>query len=476
MLPLAHPVDLALRGALDSLVPRGARVLAACSGGADSVALAHALARAGVPSFIGHVDHGLRPESAHEAAEVERLARELGVPFFLERLEGLRLSGRGLEGAAREARYAALSRLALQAGAPVVAVAHTRRDVAETLLLRLARGAGPGALAGPRASRPLGAGLTLVRPLLEVSRADTESYCRDRGLSFVVDPSNADPARGRGHLRNAWEVLRGLNPRLEDALAGAAHLFADDDDFLEGLAAAEVSAGLDCARLAALHPALQRRVLLRAAHESAARPERRHLEMLRDLLQRPGSIDLPGGRATSDGVRLSFAPAARDPATHPAGGRSPPAGRLAIAGPGRYGWGRRSIEIASLPAQPHAGTNEGIAVDTARAPFPWTLRTRSDGDRFRQAHSRSKKVADLWIDAHVGRERRQDLALLADANGILFWVERLRPGEPCSGDMRAPVTFRLHPEMDAAGGGFGQVRRADSASATMAGRPVEEPR
>ena len=121
----------------------GRTVLVACSGGADSVALLAAAVRVGVRCGAGHVDHGLRAESARDAEHVREVARSLGVSFHLERIERLDVRGAGLEAAAREARYAALARLAAAAGAALVATAHTRRDQAETVLLRLFRGAGP---------------------------------------------------------------------------------------------------------------------------------------------------------------------------------------------------------------------------------------------------------------------------------------------------------------------------------------------
>ena len=272
------------------LFPRAERLLVACSGGADSVALAAAVARHGAPPMaIGHVDHGLRPESAGEAEQVRALAGKLGVPFFLERLQGFSTREAGLEAAAREGRYAALARLAAQARAPVVATAHTRRDQAETLLLRLIRGAGPGALAGVRRRRELAPGIALVRPLLEVPRSATEAYCAEQGLAYVDDPHNSDPARMRARLRALWPQLLELNPRLEEALAGAAQLFADEDELLTELAAA--------ADLRNAHPALQRRALLQEALQAGLRPERKHVEKLRELLGRGGAVDMPGGRA-----------------------------------------------------------------------------------------------------------------------------------------------------------------------------------
>src|SRR5207302_3469039 len=184
-------------------------------------------------------------------------AARLGVPFFLERLEGLETRAAGLEAAARQGRYAALTRLARQAGSTAVATAHTRRDQAETLLLRLFRGAGPGALAGVRRRRPLAPGIELVRPLLDVSRAATEACCRANGLGWVDDPHNSDQARARARLRALWPALLEFNPRLEEALSGAAALFAEENELLDALAR----------RAAPLHPVLQRRALLEAANE-----------------------------------------------------------------------------------------------------------------------------------------------------------------------------------------------------------------
>lgn len=417
-------------------------VLVACSGGADSVALLASAVRVGVRCDAGHIDHGLRPESAAEAEHVRELARSLGVGFQLERIERLNVHGPGLEAAAREARYAALARLAAKAGASIVATAHTRRDQAETVLLRLIRGAGPGALAGVRRRRSLAPGIDLVRPLLEVPRAATEAYCRAHGLAYVDDPHNADPARTRSRLRSLWPRLLELNPRLEEALAGAAATFADEDELLDALARSG----------AHLHPALQRRALLLDARQRGVKPERRHVEAILRLLERgEGALDVPGGRAE---VRFHRP-------------RSPgrPAGEVAIPSPGRYLWNARVLEVGA--------EGEGVRVDVTQAPFPWTVRGHRPGDRFRPAGGRTKKVADLWIGAHIPREERTRLALLADARGQVFWVEGIRPGTACG---KGDVRFRLEPEMKPSDGPLPSRRQPESRSATMEPRPDEEPR
>ncbi|HYV68428.1 MAG TPA: tRNA lysidine(34) synthetase TilS, partial [Myxococcales bacterium] len=187
------PVERAILGAKD-LLPRGATVLVACSGGPDSVALAAALSRCAsaleIRLALGHVDHALRAGSDRDAEVVRSIARRLELPFHLRRLEGIDASELGLEAAAREARYAALADLAGEAGSDRVATAHTQRDQAETVLLRLARGGGLGALAGVRRSRALKGAILLVRPLLDVPRESTEAYCRASSLPTVHDPHN----------------------------------------------------------------------------------------------------------------------------------------------------------------------------------------------------------------------------------------------------------------------------------------------
>jgi tRNA(Ile)-lysidine synthase len=436
---LADSVEPAVHTGLPLDVP----VLIACSGGADSVALAASSVRVGVRCAIGHVDHGLREASAQEAEGVRELARQLGVPFFLRKISGLNIRDAGLEAAARTARYAALGELARSAGTPAVATAHTRRDQAETILLRLIRGAGPGALAGIRRRRQLAPGIELLRPLLAVSRAATEAYCAVRGLHWVDDPHNVDPARTRARLRSLWPALLELNPRLEEALAGASATFAEEDELLNALALAG----------AHLHPVLRRRALLLAAAEQGVRPERKHLEAIVRLLERgEGAVDLPGGRAV---VKFEVRRASPE--------RS---GEVAIPGPGRYQWGPRALDVESAPGS-------GVDVDVTQAPFPWTLRGQRPGDRFRPAGGRSKKVADLWIGAHVPREDRAHLGVLSDAHGRLFWVEGLRPGAPCG---RGGHSFRLRPEMKPSNGPLPSRRRHETRSATMRPRTDEESR
>jgi tRNA(Ile)-lysidine synthase len=214
------------------------------SGGPDSVALTDALAslrrRRGFRLVAAHLDHGLRADSAEDAAFCAALCERLGVPFRSAvadvRARARRERG-GLEQAARRERYAFLRRVAGEERAAAVAVAHTRDDQAETLLLRLLRGAGATGLAGMRAR----AG-DLVRPLLVVSRDEVIAHLRERGLPWREDPSNADRAHWRNRVRH--ELLPYLearfNPRVREALARTAAILGDEAGHLRAEAEALV--------------------------------------------------------------------------------------------------------------------------------------------------------------------------------------------------------------------------------------------
>ncbi len=445
-----------------ALVPSSSTVLVACSGGADSTALAVALSALArekpalaLTVVLGHVDHGLRDGSSRDADLVRALAARLRVPFHHLRLSSLHLevAREGLERAARDARHAALALLAREASATLVATAHTRRDQAETLLLRLARGAGPSQLAGVRARRRLAAGVWLVRPLLNVSRAATEALCAREGLEIVDDPHNHDEARARTRVRRLLPSLAAeLNPRLEQALARAAALFAEEDELVQGLAEEALTRArrgrheFDAAGLAALHPALLRRALLAAALEAGCRPEQGHLESVRAALAHRGAraweLHVPRGVVRLTQTSLCFA--ARQARRENV---APLSMELAITGPGRYAWNGRLLVLSE-------GRDRGTLVDETRAPFPWTLRGHRAGDRFRPGGGRAKKVADQWIDARVPRAERAALPLLADKSGILFYVGGLRAGEPSKGKLERPFALQWTSEMDAASAGL----------------------
>jgi tRNA(Ile)-lysidine synthase len=286
----------------------GSVVLVACSGGADSLALAAATAfvapRLGLTAGLVTVDHGLQDGSAGRARQVASWARTTGFEHVeVATVEVAGLPG-GPEAAARTARYAALSAAADRFGARTVLLGHTRDDQAETVLLALARGAGPRGLAGMPYRRGV-----FVRPLLDVTRADTRKACAALGLATWADPHNTDPAYARSRVRaDALPALiAALGPAVVDNLARTATQLAADNSALDALAVHALAAaraaggGLATAVLADLPGAVRTRVLHAWARELGAPGgalSHRHIAALDALVQDwhgQGPTTLPGG-------------------------------------------------------------------------------------------------------------------------------------------------------------------------------------
>ena len=330
--PSVAAVRRAVRRSLDELDPAGAGsppVLVACSGGADSLALAAATAfvcgRSGRRHGLVTVDHGLQDRSAGQARQVAELGYQLGFdPVHLVRVE-VGPDG-GPEAAARRVRYAALERVR---GEAAVLLGHTADDQAETVLLGLGRGSGPRSIAGMRRSSG-----HYLRPLLDLRRSDTHAACQALGLPVWQDPHNTDPRFRRVRLRT--EVL----PLLEDVLAGGvvealartAQQLHDDLDALTELAARLCPAagdGLTVSTLAGQPVAVRTRVLKAWAEAAGARQlTSRHVGELDGLVCRwrgQGPIDLPGGvRVSRSSGTLTVSirtdaddPARADPAAQP---------------------------------------------------------------------------------------------------------------------------------------------------------------
>ncbi len=305
--PAVAEVRSAVRAVLSALDPHAGPVLVACSGGADSLALAAATAfeapRLSRPAGAVVVDHGLQPGSAEHARSVAGVLDGLGLSPVQVRTVQVGEEG-GPEAAARAARYAALDAAADQLGASAVLLGHTRDDQAETVLLRLARGSGSRSLSGmaPASGR-------YRRPLLDVTRATTRAACEAQGLSAWDDPHNDDPRFTRVRVRReALPALEAaLGPGVREALARTARLCRADADALDGWArdaastAAHPDGGLDVAVLAGLPAAVRGRVL-RAAAVAAGAPAgalgQVHVDALDALVtawhgQR--AVALPGG-------------------------------------------------------------------------------------------------------------------------------------------------------------------------------------
>ena len=323
--PEVAEIRNALRESLSDLEP-GDLVLAACSGGADSLALAAGLAfaapRLGLRAGGVTVDHGLQAGSQIRAAGAATVLKDLG----LDPVESVTVTvpepgapggNGGPEAAARSARYEALEASARRTGAVAVLLGHTLDDQAETVLLGLARGSGARSLAGMPARRGL-----FRRPLLPVRRSVTRAACTGLGLTPWDDPHNADPRFSRARVRHdLMPVLEAtLGPGAAEALARTAALLRADADLLDSLAGMEAaradgvpSGGLLAEHLAGLPPAIRSRVLHNAAVAAGCPPGSLtacHVQQLEALVtgwRGQRWIDLPGGvRALRRDGQLRF--------------------------------------------------------------------------------------------------------------------------------------------------------------------------
>ncbi len=297
-------LELAARKAVGRLIPRNSDVLVAVSGGGDSIALLHLLVRigAGYPLnlVVGHLDHGLRRGSAADLRFVRGMATDLGLPLVSEHrpVEALGRKSESPEEAARRVRREFLLDAMDQAGALVVATGHTVDDQAETVLMRLLRGAGPTGLCGIRESGPG----PFVRPLLGLERRDLRAWLAARSIPFRQDPTNRNLRYDRNRLR--LKVLPFLeehvNPAAAAHLVQAAALIRDDAEHLDETARrryqairdrhADAMVRLAAGRLSATPAVVARRVAVLALRDAGV-PERR---ISRRLIQAVLDLDRGG--------------------------------------------------------------------------------------------------------------------------------------------------------------------------------------
>lgn len=320
--PAVAEVRRAVRQALGDLAP-GSAVVVALSGGADSLALAAAVAfeapRLGHRATAVIVDHGLQEGSTDAATAAAGKARALGLDARVVRVEVAR--GDGPEAAARAARYEALAAEARAAGDAAVLTAHTLDDQAETVLLGLARGSGAASLQGMAPVSTLANGVALLRPLLGVRRATTRAACAAEGLEPWDDPHNLDPRFVRVRVRETvLPVLEEeLGPGVAEALARTAEQLREDaeafadmiDEIVQDVVEhAEAGISVSVAALAANPAALRNRIIRHVVAaefgESLTRTQTVEVARLVTDWSGQGPIDLPGCRAHRAGGRIVF--------------------------------------------------------------------------------------------------------------------------------------------------------------------------
>lgn len=454
----------------DLLAP-GRAVLLGVSGGPDSLALLDALAALaaahGFALAAAHLNHGLRPEAADEAAFVQAEAAARGVPTFTETADTTAYAAEhklSVEAAARAVRYAFLARAARQAGAPLVAVAHTADDQAETVLMHLLRGSGLAGLRGmlarsglealPRAAlggivpgegaeregRPADAlPLTLIRPLLATTRAEVLAYCAEHGLQPRHDPSNTDVRYTRNRLRHGvLPALERENPNLRATLARTAAVLAGEFELaerhLDALWPQVARAGdqrpgqVVFARAAwpGLAPAERRGLLRRAAAQVLGEARDLDFEPL-DAAAR-FAAEAPAGR-TADlprGLRLAVE---ADRLVVYRGARADPDYPLLLEPDGRLpaGWrlATEAVEGAPDPLNPWEAV-----VATAALTGALTVRGRRRGERFQPLGmgGRHMALADYMKNSKIAARARDRWPVVA-CGAAVVWLPGLRLDE-----------------------------------------------
>ncbi|MDO4564642.1 MAG: tRNA lysidine(34) synthetase TilS [Clostridia bacterium] len=396
----------------------GCSVLAALSGGADSVALLHSLRDLQLEGGIGrlfaaHLNHGIRGAEADADAEFcKRLCRDLDVPFFSERVdapkyrEDRRLS---LEQAARELRYEFLYRIKAETGAELIALAHNRGDQAETVLMHLLRGSGLSGLCGMQYRRK-----DLVRPLLGVSRERIIGYLAELGQDYCHDSTNDERDALRNRIRlDLMPRLTLLNPRAEEAIAGATELLLTDELYLERVAAqADIDCRMSVDKLAALDRAILARVLKNRLAALTGDYERGDIERIIELLKgrSAGVATIRNGVSAwidNGTLRLGALPKAGEYRFSHRIGETTQTPR-----------GSLSSEVTERANIPCLG--DEAFVDRSKLCGELMVRSRRDGDRFVPfGGCGTKLLSDYLIDRKTSRFLR-DMPLVCDEAGIVY--------------------------------------------------------
>ncbi len=430
----------------------GETVVVAVSGGPDSIALMHGIAALGrdlgLTLHVAHLDHRLRPDAGRDAAFVAATSRALGLQHHHDSADPRTLvaqEGLSLEDAARRLRYEFLMRVARDIGATVVGTGHTLDDQAETVLIRLLRGSGLDGLTGiPPVRRS--DGVIIIRPLIETTRADVESYLKAIGAGWQEDSTNRDLAILRNRIRLVLlPALEGYNPDVRRTLARVADLLRDEAEAMDTLAAPRIGETLsgDSPKVqVALEPftwlpaALQRRALREAVRRVRGNLHAVrfvHIEGARQIVlggQVGSWLPLPGE------VRITRSSAGAEVTI----GSDRLPGVYALSVPGRVVAIEFGVHLSAealtqdqLAAEgwPDAARRDTVVLDATRVGSELVLRGPQAGDRFAPAGmgGRTKTVADYLRDEKVPRHRRAVIPVLATRDGVIVWIVGMRASE-----------------------------------------------
>jgi tRNA(Ile)-lysidine synthase len=426
-----------------AMIGTGDKVIAAVSGGADSVCLVHVLYRLsnefGLQLVVAHFDHGWRPgEDECETELVRSLALSLGLPFELEKASPPMKKGTlSLEESARDGRYEFLERVREKHLAASVAVGHHLHDQAETFLMRLLRGSGVSGLAAIPPKRD-----NIIRPLIEVTRHEIESYLKEKELSFAEDSSNRNAEFFRNRIRlELVPLLLQYQPRLIEHLGETTSSLREESEFLDSLSAEWIGkeAGLvsdgkisiPLRPFLALPAVLRKRIIrkiLVTVRGSVRRIGRKHIHAIDELAgsaHPQGRLNLPDSlivRRTYDFLHFIDQDEGR------AGGFC-----YSLEGPGTI-FIHEIGKSLSLAVRAKGEWNPPVSpwtadLDAEKTRFPLVLRNFRPGDRFIPLGMKGhKKIKDFFVDLKVPFEVRRTTPILVQQE-IPLWVVGYRIDE-----------------------------------------------
>lgn len=428
------------------LLSPGDKVIVAVSGGGDSIALLDILANLqGVPLrlVVAHFNHSLRgDESDGDELFVREVAAGYNLPCEIIRVdikEVATAQGLSLEEAGRNARRAFLMALAEKYSAEAVALGHHRDDQAETVLMRLIRGAAASGLTGMRPKSPEG---LFVRPILCLSREEISGYLHKGGMHFRVDSSNSDERFLRNRIRHELlPLLKSYNPAITERLNRTAEALAADEDLLElivdaasirAISSASDHQIIDLCMVKGEPKALRKRIYRQAIaglKGDLRRVSSRHLEAIDRLAtgrKGGGTVVLPCSMSVAREYNSLFF-------RHEVSEKAPLLEGVTVEQCGCYSLSNG----ATVSVEPVHGVMEDfrspgkdmLFVDAEKFPFPWTVRSFREGDRFIPFGMKGgKKLKDFFIDRKIPAAKRRGVPLFF-CGGEIFWVGGVQAAE-----------------------------------------------
>ena len=419
----------------------GDRVLVALSGGADSMALLHVLLSLREEYRLhiaaAHYHHGIRGEEAdRDEGFVRGVCETLGVPLTVghgDVPKQAKASGLGLEECAREMRYAFLEQAAQGA---FIATAHSLSDCEETFLFNLSRGA---SLHGLTAIPPVRG--RIIRPLIDCSRDEIEEYCRENGIDYITDSTNASDAYTRNRLRHrVVPELKACNPAFDAAFSRLLDGLREDDELLGELAQsvldrAQTETGYRVEALLGVHPSLQKRAVAAAVTAlTGTKPEQFHILKVCGLLHTGGDVQVNGGAS----LRVRGGLLYRKPE------QAESWSRPALGGENRLPVGTVLVELYQEVSQIKIEKfnqdllDNCIDYDTINGKLVFS--SLREGDTLRLAgRGVTKPLRRLLAEQGVEAEKRANVILLRDDDGVL-WADGVGVSERCA---VTPDTKRL---------------------------------